>query len=54
MAMNSKYVKKNFRENLMSKDFGLEGLRSLQFILLDFWLTVKAALHECVIRTSQP
>ena len=24
------------------------------FILLDFSLTVKAAPHECVIRTSQP
>ena len=23
-------------------------------VLLDFSLTVKAALHECVIRTSQP
>ena len=23
-------------------------------VLLDFWLTVKAAPHECVIRTSQP
>ena len=23
------------------------------FILLDFWLSVKAAPHECVIRTSQ-
>ena len=23
-------------------------------ILLDLWLTVKAAPHECVIRTSQP
>ena len=26
----------------------------LYFILLDFSLTVKAAPHECVIRTSQP
>ena len=24
------------------------------FVLLDFALTVKAAPHECVIRTSQP
>ena len=24
------------------------------FVLLDFSLTVKAAPHECVIRTSQP
>ena len=26
----------------------------LTYILLDFSLTVKAAPHECVIRTSQP
>ena len=25
-----------------------------RLILLYFWLTVKAAPHECVIRTSQP
>ena len=25
-----------------------------RFVLLDFSLTVKAAPHECVIRTSQP
>ena len=27
---------------------------SYPFVLLDFSLTVKAAPHECVIRTSQP
>ena len=27
---------------------------SLLHVLLDFSLTVKAAPHECVIRTSQP
>ena len=26
----------------------------IQVVLLDFSLTVKAAPHECVIRTSQP
>ena len=27
---------------------------SITAVLLDFWLTVRAAPHECVIRTSQP
>ena len=30
------------------------SLRKSDSILLDFSLTVKAAPHECVIRTSQP
>ena len=29
-------------------------MRSTHFVLFDFSLTVKAAPHECVIRTGQP
>ena len=32
----------------------LEKVKAEHTILLDFSLTVKAAPHECVIRTSQP
>ena len=39
-------------ENLLNPlgPFASQG----RFVLLDFSLTVKAAPHECVIRTSQP
>ena len=32
----------------------LLGKKMIVMVLLDFWLTAKAAPHECVIRTSQP
>ena len=35
-------------------DISTFGLRLNTYLLLDFSLTVKAAPHECVIRTSQP
>ena len=32
----------------------INGFNLHIYVLLDFSLTVKAAPHECVIRTSQP
>ena len=34
--------------------YAISTYHELALILLDFSLTVKAAPHECVIRTSQP
>ena len=44
----------------MASTFGLlvdenhDEFSTLYWLLLDFSLTVKAAPHECVIRTNQP
>ena len=34
--------------------FGLSTQCCTLFVLLSFWVTVKAATHECVIRTGLP
>ena len=50
----SSLQQKNINANFIACELSVKRIDTLGVVFFDFSLTVKAAPHECVIRTGQP